>query len=65
MRSHHRRNLRPSAAYFFTGLALGFDLAFERATLSLAAGFGVPLEPFGLVFFGMIGFLSTTVDRDE
>jgi len=41
-------------AYFLLGLGLAFDFFFEAGTLSLAAGFGVSCEPFGLVFFGMM-----------
>lgn len=54
MRGHRRRKVRPSAAYFLTGAAFGFDFFFEAGTISLAAGFGVPCGPFVLVFFGMM-----------
>ena len=51
MRGHRQRNKNRSA-YFFAEPGLGFDFFFEAGSFSLAAGFGVSCEPFGLVFFG-------------
>jgi len=54
MLCHRRRSVRRSIAYFFTGAGFSFDFFFGLGSLSLAAGFGVSCEPFGLVFFGMM-----------